>query len=200
MIKKTQTEQEFVNQLTKSFNKHFKVSAEVFSKCKKGRIDLLLTMPGNIHFGLECKRPDSKRGEQIGEYVKQAIRYTEYEFEVYPGIFKRIPILICPPLSYKYFLINERSNEFTHIENVVFDGKPFCKWHQDRHEEHYTHHSFNGYLGAFHIGEVRKHQDGTYFFSVSNKTIFSSRKKWQSEEINGLHHENYIKLLKKLGI
>lgn len=195
------TEQEFVNQLTQSFGKHFKVSAEVFSKCGKGRIDLILSLPNsNIHFGLECKKPDSKRGEQIGEYVKQAIRYTQYEFEVYPGIYKRIPILICPPLSYKYFLMNERSDEFTHIENVTFDGKPFCKWHQDRHEEHYTHHSFNGFLGAFCIGEVRKHLDGSYFFSVSNKTIFSSRKKWNSEEINGLHDVNYTNLLKKLGI
>jgi hypothetical protein len=194
------TEAEFVEQLTKSFSKHFKVKTEVFSKCRKGRIDILLSLPNNIHFGLECKKPDSKRGEQIGEYVKQAIRYTEYEFEVHAGIFKKIPIFICPPLSYKYFLMNERSSVINNIENVSFDGKPFCKWHQDRHEEHYKHHSFNGFLGAFNVGEVRKHIDGSYFFSVSNKTIFSTRLKWNSNEINGLHHENYTKLLKKLSI
>jgi len=194
------TEKEFVDQLCKSFGKHFKVKTEVFSKCKNGRIDILLSLNGNIHFGLECKKPDSKRGEQIGEYVKQAIRYTNYEFEVYPGIFKKIPIFICPPLSYKYFLMNERTNDFINHDNVSFDGKPFCKWHQDRHEEHYKHHSFNGFLGAWGVGEVRKNIDGSYFFSVSNKTIFCSRKKWNSEDINGMHPENYTKLLKKLSI
>ena len=193
------TEKEFVDQLCKSFSKHFKVKTEVFSECKKGRIDILLTLPNNVHFGLECKKPDSKRGEEIGRYVKQAIRYTDYKFEVSNGVFKRIPIFICPPLSYKYFLMNERSNDFFNHNNVLFDGKPFTKWHQDRHEEHYKHHSFNGFISVFGIGEVRKNIDGTFFFSVSNKTIFCARKKWNSNDINGLHSENYTKLLKKLS-
>ena len=34
------TEKEFVDQLCKSFGKHFKVKTEVFSKCKNGRIDI----------------------------------------------------------------------------------------------------------------------------------------------------------------
>lgn len=187
------TEAEFVKQLIPSFSKHFKVTQEVWSKCGNGRIDLVLSLNDNIHFGLECKTPDSKRGEQIGEYVKQAIRYTNYEFKI-NGIYKKIPILICPPLSYKYFLLNDKT--------II--GEETCfghnKWHQDRHNEFASHHSMNGFLGSFSIGEVRKHEDGSYFFSVSNKTIFSSRKKWKQDEVTGLHEKNYINLLKKLGI
>jgi hypothetical protein len=188
MIKTNETEQEFVNKLITTFSKHFKVESEVWSKCKNGRIDLVLTLNDNIHFGIECKAPSEKRGEKIGEYIKQAIRYSNYEFYI-NGSYKKIPILICPALSYNYLLMKE--------ETIFNNGYDF---HRDRHKEYDSHHTVNGILGSFGIGEVRKSHDKSYYFSVSNKTIFQSSKKWNSNNIIGLHEVNYNKLLKKLSI
>ena len=189
MIKTNETEQDFVNKLIPTFSKHFKVTQEVWSKCKNGRIDLLLTLNDSIYFGIECKSPNEKRGEKIGEYIKQAVRYSNYEFNVGGGIYKKIPVLICPALSYNYLLMNE---------DVIQIGDK--KYHKDRHEEYNSHHTVNGILGAFCIGEVRQSHSKKYIFSVSNKTIFTTHVKWNSKEIIGLHEENYSKLLKKLAI
>ena len=64
MIKTNETEQEYVNKLIPTFSKHFTVTQEVWSKCKNGRIDLVLTLNDIIHFGIECKAPNEKRGEK----------------------------------------------------------------------------------------------------------------------------------------
>lgn len=186
------TEEEFVKELIPTFSRHFKVTQEVWSKCKNGRIDLLLNLNDKYHFGVECKLPNQKRGEQIGKYVKQAIRYNSYEFYIGKGIYKQIPIFICPPLSYQYFLMNQREVILNNIDNVYCNGSLFTKWHQDRHSEFCKHHSFNGFLGEFNVGEVRKHNDKNYFFSFSNNIIFSSK--------NGINDKNYINLLNKISL
>ena len=78
------------------------------------------------------------------------------------------------------------------IDNVYCNGSLFTKWHQDRHSEFCKHHSFNGFLGEFNVGEVRKHNDKNYFFSFSNNIIFSSK--------NGINDKNYINLLNKISL
>jgi hypothetical protein len=187
-INKFKTEQEFVDVLAYTFGKHFKVTLEVWSKCKNGRIDILLTYKDKYYFGIECKQPNRKRGEEIGEFVKQAIRYSDYEFQVENGVYKKIPIFICPALSYHYFILNDEVTEL--------NGK---KWHKDRHDSNFSHHSFNGFLGTFGIGEVRK-SGQNYYFSVSNSTIWKSNKIYGSQEIEGINEANYVKLAKKLGL
>ena len=192
-------EKQFVDRLIPFLSKHFDVQTEVYSKCGRGRIDLLIKAKGheNIYFGCECKIPDSKRGEEMGEYFKQAIRYTGYEFEVEFGVFKKIPIFICPPLSYKYFLLNEEAKE---IDKKI--------WHLDRHSEFHEHHTMNGFMGAFNVGELRKGFDKEqyFFISFSNKPIWSSRianiydsnNQWVGKQMKGLHEKFYSELMKKL--
>lgn len=175
-------ERQFVNTLNSTFSKQFKVSNEVWSKDKTARIDIVLHLKDDIYFGIECKCPDKKRGEDIGEYIKQAIRYSNLEFEVSKGIYKKIPIFICPPLSYNYFIMKE--------ETILHNGK---EYHCDRHEALCSHNSVNGLLGAFGIGEVRKAWYG-YYLSLSNKIIYSSQKD------DGLRLKNYLLTLKKLSI
>lgn len=170
-----QTEDEFVRGVVKFFAPHFRVTEQVWNSDHTGRIDIVLKYDFQTYFGVECKRHDSKRGEEMGEYIKQAIRYSKCKFEVEPKIFKRIPILICPPLSYEYFLLNER--EIILKDHATFGHK--TKWHQDRHEEHNEHHSFNGFLGAFGIGELRKSHnryDKWCYISYANKPVWSSEK------------------------
>lgn len=184
------SEQEFKNELILSYSKHFIVEKEVWSKCGKRRIDLVLThlIYKDISFGMECKRPNKKRGKDIGEYIKQAHDYSKLEWNC-DGIYKKIPILICPPLSYKYFILNEKT--------IIIDGK---KWHQDRHDENNFHHTINSFLAAFNVGEVRK-KHGKYYFSFNNETIFDTVEYNKNNETftNHIHFNNYNELIKRIN-
>lgn len=177
------TEAQFVDKLVLNFEKYFKVDREVWSECRNGRIDLILTTKEGYRFGIECKRPDEKRGEEIGEFIKQSLRYSDYIFNG-----NKIPIFIAPPISYSYFIMNEMCKE----EDGVL-------WHKDRHKESDSHHTCNGLLGALGIGEMRKSQN-YFYFAFSNKTIWTSQREWNTTTPKGIHEENYNKLLKKLGI
>jgi len=183
-----QEEKEFVDKLIKPLTNHFNIQQEVKSKCGKGRIDLVLQSKenDNIYFGVECKKPDKKRGEEMARFVKQAIRYTDYEFLTSKGIYRKIPVVLCPPLSYNYFILNEYEQ---HINGEL--------WHKDRHNATHEHHSFNGLLGQFNVGEIRN-LDKYYIISFSNKIIFSTRKNWHTKQIEGIHEANYNKLITKI--
>lgn len=184
------TEQKFKEKLISIFENHFIVKPERDSKCETRRIDIVLThkILKEISFGIECKRPDRKKGVKIGEYVKQAFNYSQLEWDCL-GNFKKIPILICPPLSFKYFLMNEKE---TIIENN--------KWYQDRHDENDEHHTFNGFLSVFNIGEVRK-KHGNYYFVYANQILFDSSNyvQYNSVFINNIHLNNYNKLIKRIN-
>lgn len=193
-----QEEAEFVEKLLPHLTPYFEVKREVWSKCKNGRIDLLLKLRGNdnVYFGCEAKIANRKRGEEMGEFVKQAIRYSGYEFEVEPNIFKKIPITICPPLSYKYFVLND--------EEKQIDGKV---WHRDRHDEFNEHHSLNGFIGCWNIGELRKgfNKAPYWYFSFSNKPIFSTQiynhyedNVFIGKKMKGLNDKWYPELMQKL--
>lgn len=188
-------ETKFVDDCVIHFSKHFKCQREVWSKCKQGRIDIVLETSCGKFFGIEAKVPERKRGEEIGNYIQQAMRYSTYEFEVKPNQFQRIPIFICPPISYKYFLMNETE--------MIYEGK---KWHRDRHEEDFEHHSFNGFIGTFGIGEVRNIGQRCFALIHSNKTIFSTKiepiydgRNLIGRKIQGLHEKNYELLIQKIS-
>lgn len=187
------TEKEFVTSLCASFSSYFEVSTEVWSKDRQSRIDILLKLKKeDVYFGIECKIPDSKKGQEIGYYVQQAVKYSNSEFEIQKDIFQRIPIFICPPLSYNYFLLKE--------ETKIING---IEWHKDRHDKESTHHSINGFLSAFGIGEVRQSNHNSkqryIYFSFANKMIFATKKDYFGN-IMGLHKKNYDILLNQLDI
>jgi len=186
MTKTDNKESVFVDKITKALQKHLKLQHEVWTDCRTGRIDLIATTSDGYRFGVECKRYNEKRGEKVGEYIKQAERYSNCLFN---GV--KIPIFIAPPLSYHYLLMNQESKEI--------DG---VKWHKDRHNEEHEHHTMNGLLGVFRVGEIRKSKDynGNYFyFSFSNKPIWSSQLIYGTKQIKGTHEVNYQNLLKKLN-
>lgn len=172
-------------------NPHFIIRRECWSNSKKKRrIDLILQIPDrDVFFGVEVKRPSSKRGEEIGRFIKQAIDYSKLEFDVFKNgsVFKKIPIFINPPISLNYFVMNQ--------ESQILNG---VKWFRDRHDNTCEHHSFNGFLGSFGVGEIRAGKDyrGSFiFFAFSNKVIYSTAKIWRTKEIVGLHEKNYSKLI-----
>ena len=63
-----------------------------------------------------------------------------------------------------YFLMNEKTIDINDTSNLKISNINDCnihnKWHQDRHTENCIHHSFNGFLSAFNIGEIRKKYTG----------------------------------------
>lgn len=192
MKNERQTESEFEGKIALYLKKHFEVNRQVKSECGKGRVDIVIKHSGGVYFGIEVKKHNSKRGDEIGQFVKQAMRYSEYRFEVEPNVFKKIPILICPPLSYEYFLLNEGEQDILGVT-----------WHKDRHGKFNPHHTFNGFLGSLGIGELRKGPDNSYFISFSNKEIWSSRivgeykeNKKVGKKIVGLNIKNYKNILK----
>jgi len=189
-------EEIFVGRCIVHFSKHFTCRKEVWSKCGKGRIDILLSTVNDEHFGIEAKIPDRKRGEKLGEYVKQAVRYTGYEFQIRPNEYRKIPIFICPAISYKYFILNE--------QEMLFEGN---KWHKDRHKEDFDHHTFNGFIGCWNIGEVKNVGGTDFALMFSNKIIYDTRMRkiyegntYIRSEKKGLHIENYKLLLKKISV
>ncbi len=195
-----QLEKEFVDKLEVIFSKHFIVKRECTSKCGKGRIDMILIYKNdkNIVFGIECKIPNKKRGEEIGRFVNQAILYTKMEFDIIykeNPVFKKIPIFICPSLSYNYFLLNEKQKVIkdSSVKINQWIGKNNV-WHQDRHNRFCDHHTFNGFLGSFNVGEVRNQGSGKYIFSLSNFIIFSNNIYAGRNDGSYVHYDNYNKL------
>lgn len=200
MIKNNElTEKEFVDKIVIEFEKYFIVRRECWSKCRTKRIDLILQIPEtDVYFGIEAKRPDKKRGEAIAKFIQQASEYAKLEFDLQKNglSFAKIPIFICPALSYNYFILNEYSAEINIKSNLFqhYKDNSHLLWHQDRHLKHHKHHTFNGLLGGFGIGEVRRNFDRSFYFSLSNFTIFTTEKDWHTKEVKGLHTENYNKL------
>jgi hypothetical protein len=141
-----------------------------------------------------------RRSRGLGDvYKRQAMNYSKLEFDVFKNgsTYKKIPIFICPALSYNYFILNEFEQSLNVKSNLIQQRKndfSHLLHHQDRHSKYHKHHTFNGLLGGFNIGEVRRNFDRSFYFSLSNKIIFSTEKDWQTQNIKGLHIENYSKL------
>ena len=178
-------EENFVNQLHLKFANFFEVQREVWSECGTRRIDMLLSIQGKYHFGIECKAPDKKRGEQIGRYIQQAHSYTHLKWKYRNDISVQVPIFICPALSYKYFILNEHE--------VVIDGK---KYHQDRHSQLHSHHTINGMLGVWNVGEVRKTELG-FQFVMCNKPFYE-HKSYNNTFISRVHEINYNTYIERI--
>lgn len=183
MKQEKQTEQAFVDVLVKYLSKSLTIEEEVWSDCKKGRIDLIATTKEGYRLGIECKKNNRKRGEEMGKFISQALRYKSYYFNG-----SKIPIFIAPSLSYNYFVLSEETKEI--------DSKEF---HLDRHDKTHEHHSFNGFLGEIGCGEIRSNGSFLYF-SYSNKIVWSGQTKYKSEEVKGTHEVNYKRILNKINL
>lgn len=168
-------------------SKYFNIRTEVTDITRANRIDVIASCKEtNTMFGIEFKHTDKKRGEDIGNLINQCIRYSKTKF-YQSGDYLTIPIFIAPPLSYDILVMNEKS--------IIFEGQEYIK---DRHDKSNNHHTVNGMLGAFNVGELRNF--GRYFaFIFSNKIIWSNRKYWGMNNIEGLHEKNYNNLMKKLN-
>ncbi len=182
------TEKELQQKLSERLKEYFYVQREVSTNCKTGRIDLVLTCKTTkAIMGVEIKRVDRKRGKDIGMLIKQASRYAQASFT--EGKTK-MPVFIFPAISYDYIICPE--------EKKIIQGSEYFK---DRHDKASVHHTFQGILGVFDIGELRvfPHKDKNYIrFVFNNKLIWTNQPQYQSKEIIGLHDDNYKDLINRL--
>ena len=93
-------EAELENKMIIYLSKWFFVKSQITSIDNKSRIDLMLTHKSNntFHFGIEIKRGNTKKGGDIGRWVKQSIRYSK---SIFKGYEKKI-IFVFPQLSFFY--------------------------------------------------------------------------------------------------
>lgn len=178
-----ETEKDFVKRIKAIFENHFNLFDEITSVCNKKRIDLVLQHKkyNHVFFGIECKRFDRKTGNEIGKIVKQASDYASRQFKVCSKIIS-MPILLCPSLSVNYFVLP--------TEKILYKNKLYYK---DRHDPTDKHHTMNGFLGAFGVGEVRSLNDN-YYFSFNNFILFESNPTQHlTRTHHGIHFANYNK-------
>lgn len=181
------TEDELVEKFVDHFNQWFTISREIYDDDKIGRIDVIMQdrITGVI-FGVECKTPDLRRGTDVADVIQQAIQYSRLNFYG-----TRIPIFLVPSISHNQLACPE--------QRKIFEGK---EWVLDKHDQQHRHHTVNGILGKFNIGEVRRiglNGSAFYDFTFSNQVIYTTKKLWGTDDIEGLHRVNYTTLLRKIN-
>ncbi len=192
-------EAELVSKVVPHLAPYFNIFFEEWSECRRYRIDaILIEKTTGEYFGIEFKDFRKKRGEEMGSHILQSIRYSLARFSI-NGEFKRVPILICPPLSYNNLIMVE--------ESTIIDGKEYFK---DRHPRDSEHHSVNGLLGSLNVGEVRtyKYSHGSKIkkyirFCFSNKAVWDNRFRTNYEtkekKMIGIHKKKYGLLIEKIN-
>lgn len=184
-------EEEVSIKIVRVLEKYFYIYPEEKSKCRNGRIDFILVCKkSNVVFGLEIKKIDYKRGEDLGKLIKQVIGYVKMEFKV-DNFYRKIPIFIAPPISYDLLMCPGKM--------LVIDD---IEYFSDRHSKTDTHHTVNGMLGVFNIGEIRKSstfKENYFHFVSSNKIIWTSKMEYGKNYSIGLHKINYDHLMQKIN-
>lgn len=201
----------------------FYIKTECWSVGIIYRIDIILQLKSDprVVFAIEGKHGEYTRGRDIGRTIIQACTYSVQDFN--RNIFSshdnstftlkhnlettadqmpnygRIPIFLAPPISGRVF---ERIRK----EQDVEAAKQPHKYSQGNtqgaivHGQYSKHHTFNGMLGQFNIGEVRNigRKPGDkgntiteFIFSYSNYQVYSTA--------CGLHRENYDKIIRHIN-
>lgn len=156
-------EKEIVNLFIERFENEFYIDTEQWDDSGKNRIDLIITHKEHgFQFGIECKNGKTKKGTDLGNIVRQASRYSTANWKG-----QRIPIFLVPMLSKNVFVCPVEKIE---IAPDIFIYKD--RHHSDSHKDH----TFNGFLGAFNVGEVKRtsHYVKNYAFTFSNEIIYES--------------------------
>jgi hypothetical protein len=169
----------------------FNVYPEYKTLCKTGRIDFIIECKiTKALFGLEIKKIDKKKGNDMGLLIKQAHRYSNSCF-TFNNVTQKIPIFIFPALSYDYLICPEKM--------IIVEGEEYFK---DRHTKDFVHHTIQGFIGVWNVGELRvyKEKENTYIrFVFNNQEIWTNEPQWNNPEIKGLHKENYNKLITRIN-
>lgn len=134
----TRTEAELQASMALYFSRYFIVFSEVWDVTHKFRIDLVIIhksdMTRKYPIGVEIKVDAKKTGKDLAAWLKQAMNYSEQNFEG----FGKCLIVTCPQISLLYFREGDKLTK--HDET---GGIPF-------------HNNVCTFIGQFNVGEVQK--------------------------------------------
>lgn len=183
------SEQDLVDLFVARFEQWFNIIPERYDDNRIGRIDLLLEDKiTRVAFGVECKRPGGKKGREMGDIISQCCQYSRLQFEG-----KRIPVFLFPAIS---------ANQLAFVESrEEINGKDYIL---DRHDRYHRHHAVNPILSHLNFGEIRKqfddyHKEHYHDFIYNNTAIYSTRRAFRSQDIEGLKRENYTTMLRRIN-
>lgn len=177
-------EKDLTTKLAVYLSDFFEVSTEICCDCKACRFDMVLTCrKSQSKFIIEMKKNTRKRGSEMAQHIDQAMRYRLHKIDG-----KHYPVLVAPGYSFEKI-------------RLAYDLHPVDKnYSVDLHSDQDIHHTFNGYLAHFGVGEIRKRNftpDPYYRFIFNNIELFScNRNRYGS---TGLNHVNYQYILNRLN-
>jgi len=166
------TETELKDKMELHLKKYFHVYREIKSNDKTSIIDIILVHKSNdqYKFGIEVKLDAKKRGKDLAEWLKQAVRYTQKEF----GQFGKVIVCTYPQISEKVL----KEGNLMHQHDVYKDSDLACQ------------NNINTFLGQFKIGELQK------YYSRENKwrlrIVYNSKCLW-NERCDNLRLETIEK-------
>ncbi len=176
-------EKDLVKLFEERFSNEFDIHKEFTDDSRKNRIDFILQHKKyDLLIGVECKHTYTKRGTEVGKIVQQAIRYSVAKF-----MGKRIPVFLFPPISKEIFVTPLKTVELNDQISIYVDR---------HHNDSAYHHTFNGFLGAFNVGEIIPKKDGSIFM-FSNEIIYNSYK--DPKYAGYFNQHKYHNLLKKIN-
>lgn len=178
------TEKDLTTRFAEYISDFFIISREKTCDCGDCRFDMVLQCrSSNAKFIIEMKKKGRKRGAEMAEHVDQAMRYRLHKIE---GIF--YPVLVAPGYSFEKI-------------RLAYDLHPVDKKYSiDLHSDDDKHHTFNGFLGHFGIGEIRKRNFSPhpyYHFIFNNLELYSCNR--NKHGATGLNHVNYQYILNRLN-
>ena len=179
------SEKELTEKTAEVLSKFFDVAIDkIYCDCRKCRFDMVLTCKKTqAKFIIEMKKNERKRGNPLAEHIDQAMRYRLHKIDG-----KCYPVLVAPGYSYK---------SIRAVKSLHPDDK---RYSIDIHTDEHHHHTFNGFLGHFGVGEIRRRRfkpTDYYMFIFNNYELYScNSNKYGS---TGLHEKNYINIFNRLN-
>ena len=187
-------EKELQHRLANWLSEWFYVRLEVSSTANK-RLDIIATCKQtNLSYGIELKKNESKRGEEIGKWIKQAHEYSSMQWPDY-GVngkptYSQIPIFVYPRISYTMLYRPEKET------CIKIKGK---EYYADRHCEYSGHHTVTGLLGVFNVGELRYiNSRKDVGFVYSNKVVWTNKKDYHTGKAKGTNTVHYKHIISKI--
>lgn len=182
------SEEEYRSKIDPFLESYFYIDREVWST-EKRRIDYILKCKeSGALFGLEVKSDLFKRGQTLGEFVKQAHEYSTMHWRSkFTNTATKVIVFIAPAISNSVKQVDPCSRVilkpswYRGEANYNLTGEYYQVTHKAE-DKHSNVHSMLSTLGGF--GEVRKFE-GKIHFMFNNKVI------WKNNKINRLHEVNY---------